>query len=415
MMAPYKGTKVVTYHRSYPNFAERFGLDVIGYVEPRPGIPPTPQHTLDLINEMKRQNVKLVLVEPYFDLKTPNAIGTRDRRAGARDAAVGWRRSRTVTDYFKLFDYDINLLVERDQAERARSRARWTSTMLEFLAAPFVASLILDRHPRVSRRARRRARRDLRRPVAGADCRARRDDRAAAADLRRRPARAGRLLGQPGVHLHRRVRVLDDSQPARADSAGGDHRHLLRGRVGGGDSGDEQGDLGERASQGHARRQHPRRVVAGGAARRRSSTARSALFHYIFRDKFLAISMDPRRRRSDGVSIRFWDFLFYASFGFVVTSSVAIAGVLLVFCYLIVPSVAAMLYADRIGKRLAIGWSMGTHRVGARRVFVAACSTCRPARRSSAPSAGADHRVTARPLLSHPVRSSSAHCSMQMS
>ena len=60
------------------------------------------------------------------------------------------------------------------------------------------------------------------------------------------------------------------------------------------------------------------------------------------------------------MSVKFWDFLFYASFGFVVTSSVSIAGVLLVFCYLIVPSVAAMLYADSIGKRLAIGWSMGT-------------------------------------------------------
>ena len=57
--------------------------------------------------------------------------------------------------------------------------------------------------------------------------------------------------------------------------------------------------------------------------------------------------------------MRFWDFLFYASFGFVVTSSVAIAGVLLVFCYLIVPSVAAMLFADTIGPRLAIGWTMG--------------------------------------------------------
>ena len=64
--------------------------------------------------------------------------------------------------------------------------------------------------------------------------------------------------------------------------------------------------------------------------------------------------------RREGIRVGFWDFLFYASFGFVVTSSVAIAGVLLVFCYLIVPSVAAMLYADHIGKRLAIGWSMGT-------------------------------------------------------
>ena len=84
------------------------------------------------------------------------------------------------------------------------------------------------------------------------------------------------------------------------------------------------------------------------------------VFHYIFRHKFLAISMDPKKAEADGISIKLWDFLFYASFGFVVTSSVSIAGVLLVFCYLIVPSVAAMLYADTIGRRLAIGWTMGT-------------------------------------------------------
>src|SRR6059036_2435528 len=83
-------------------------------------------------------------------------------------------------------------------------------------------------------------------------------------------------------------------------------------------------------------------------------------FHYIFRKKFLAISMDHAAAEASCLSVRFWDFLFYASFGFVVTSSVAIAGVLLVFFYLIVPSVAAMLYADRIGRSLAIGWSMGT-------------------------------------------------------
>jgi zinc/manganese transport system permease protein len=83
-------------------------------------------------------------------------------------------------------------------------------------------------------------------------------------------------------------------------------------------------------------------------------------FHFIFRHQFLLISMDPKRAEAEGISIKFWDFLFYASFGFVVTSSVSIAGVLLVFCYLIVPSVAAMLYADTIGRRLAIGWTMGT-------------------------------------------------------
>jgi zinc/manganese transport system permease protein len=83
-------------------------------------------------------------------------------------------------------------------------------------------------------------------------------------------------------------------------------------------------------------------------------------FHYVFRGKFLAISLDHEKAEAEGIKVKLWDFLFYASFGFVVTSSVSIAGVLLVFCYLIVPSVAAMLYAERVGRRLAIGWTMGT-------------------------------------------------------
>jgi zinc/manganese transport system permease protein len=84
------------------------------------------------------------------------------------------------------------------------------------------------------------------------------------------------------------------------------------------------------------------------------------LFHFLLRKKFLLISMHREEAEKQGVNVPFWDFLFYASFGFVVTSSVAIAGVLLVFCYLIVPSVGAMLYAESIGPRLAIGWTMGT-------------------------------------------------------
>jgi zinc/manganese transport system substrate-binding protein len=110
MMAPYKGLKIVTYHRSWPNLAERFGFDVIGYVEPRPGIPPSAAHTRDLSQEMRRQNVKILLVEPYFDLRTPNAIG---RETGARvlimTPSVGGVKE--ATDYLKLFDYDLNLLI----------------------------------------------------------------------------------------------------------------------------------------------------------------------------------------------------------------------------------------------------------------------------------------------------------------
>ncbi len=110
-MKPYRGRKVVTYHRSFPNFAKHFGLDVIGYVEPRPGIPPTPTHTLELIQLMKRENCKVVLVEPYFDLKTPQSIG---RGTAAQVVvylpSVGGEKG--VDDYFKLFDYDIGLLTK---------------------------------------------------------------------------------------------------------------------------------------------------------------------------------------------------------------------------------------------------------------------------------------------------------------
>ena len=109
MMAPYRGVKVVTYHRSWPNFAERFGLDVIGYVEPRPGIPPSPAHTRALIETMMQQQVKLLLVEPYFDVRTPNAIA---RQAGAQvvqlSPSVGG--APEATDYFALFDHDLGLL-----------------------------------------------------------------------------------------------------------------------------------------------------------------------------------------------------------------------------------------------------------------------------------------------------------------
>ena len=108
-MAPYKGTKVVTYHNSWPNFTERFGLDVIGYVEPKPGIPPSPSHTIALIAEMKRQQVKIILVEPYFDLKTPEAI---IREVGGKVVVLAPSTGgvKEASDYIKLFDYNINLL-----------------------------------------------------------------------------------------------------------------------------------------------------------------------------------------------------------------------------------------------------------------------------------------------------------------
>ena len=108
-LAPFKGAKLVTFHRSWPNFMERWGLDVIGYVEPLPGIPPTPQHTIEVIQTMKSQGSKLIIVEPYFDLKTPQSIATQvGGRVLVLAPSVGG--SKEATDYIALFDYDVTQL-----------------------------------------------------------------------------------------------------------------------------------------------------------------------------------------------------------------------------------------------------------------------------------------------------------------
>jgi zinc/manganese transport system substrate-binding protein len=118
-MAPYRGVKVVTYHRSWPNFADHFGLDAIGYVEPKPGIPPSPQHTIDLMKAMRDQNVRIIIVEPYFDAKTPNSIA---RETGAKvlvmPPSVGGIPE--ASDYIKLFDTDIRMLVDAIKSTGAK-------------------------------------------------------------------------------------------------------------------------------------------------------------------------------------------------------------------------------------------------------------------------------------------------------
>jgi len=116
-MKPFRGRKVVAYHTSWTNFARHFGLNVVGYIEPRPGIPPTPQHTIEIMQLMKRDNVKIELIEPYFDLKTPQSIG---RETGAQVLVLlpSTGGEKQVTDYFKLFDYDIGLLTKAFNATK---------------------------------------------------------------------------------------------------------------------------------------------------------------------------------------------------------------------------------------------------------------------------------------------------------
>jgi len=116
-MKPYRGRKVVTYHNSLPNFAKHFGLNVVGFVEPRPGIPPTPSHTLDLIGMMKRDNVKIIMVEPYFDRKTPDSIA-RETGGIVVEYLPSVGGVKEVTTYFQLFDYDVALLTKAFQSTK---------------------------------------------------------------------------------------------------------------------------------------------------------------------------------------------------------------------------------------------------------------------------------------------------------
>lgn len=89
------------------------------------------------------------------------------------------------------------------------------------------------------------------------------------------------------------------------------------------------------------------------------------LFHWRFRKIFLMISTDPGRAFAAGVPVKAWDLAFYLTFGLVVTSSVHIAGVLLVFTFLIVPAVGAILFAEKLSRRLWFGWIYG---------FIASCA-----------------------------------------
>jgi zinc/manganese transport system substrate-binding protein len=115
---PLKGIEVVTYHNSWPNFAKYFGLKVVGYVEPKPGIPPTARHTLNVINLIKSAKVPLILVEPYFDLRTPNSIAAQ---TGAKVVvllpSVGG--DPEVNDYLQLFEYNLRLLTAALGARRS--------------------------------------------------------------------------------------------------------------------------------------------------------------------------------------------------------------------------------------------------------------------------------------------------------
>lgn len=117
-LAPFAGTEVVTYHSSWPNFLKRFKLTAAGYIEPKPGIPPTPTHTAEIIDLIRAKKIPVILMEPYFDSKTPLAVA---EKTGARALkfipSVGGVPE--AKDYIALFDYDVKLLADALAAAKA--------------------------------------------------------------------------------------------------------------------------------------------------------------------------------------------------------------------------------------------------------------------------------------------------------
>jgi ABC-type Zn uptake system ZnuABC Zn-binding protein ZnuA len=118
MLAPYKGSELVTYHNSWPNFLKRFGLQAAGYVEPKPGVPPSPSHTVELINLMTTRKIPVILMEPYFDERTPKSIASKTGATLLKFIpSVGGVPQ--AADYISLFDYDVKLLADALAAKKA--------------------------------------------------------------------------------------------------------------------------------------------------------------------------------------------------------------------------------------------------------------------------------------------------------
>ncbi len=110
-MAPYRATKVIAYHDSWPYFTERFGLNVVGHVEPKPGIPPSPGHLEGLIDLITREKVKILIMEPYFGDQAPKFLA---QKTGIQVLVLypSVAPEAGITNYFDIFDQNIARFVE---------------------------------------------------------------------------------------------------------------------------------------------------------------------------------------------------------------------------------------------------------------------------------------------------------------
>jgi ABC-type Zn uptake system ZnuABC Zn-binding protein ZnuA len=110
-MLPFKGTKIIAYHNEWPYFEQRFGLQIVDFLEPKPGIPPTPSQLAKVIGEMKRDNIKVIISSPYFTAESADLVA---RNVGGKvvTLATSVGADESIKTYFDLFDYDVGKMVE---------------------------------------------------------------------------------------------------------------------------------------------------------------------------------------------------------------------------------------------------------------------------------------------------------------
>ncbi len=110
-MSPYKGSKIIAYHNEWCYFEQRFGLIILDFLEPKPGIPPTPTQLVKIISEVKNNNIKVIITSPYFTSSSSDVVSNQtDAKTLILGTSVGAFDS--IKDYFDLFDYDIDKLIQ---------------------------------------------------------------------------------------------------------------------------------------------------------------------------------------------------------------------------------------------------------------------------------------------------------------
>lgn len=124
MMQPYRGRKIIAFHDSWPYFENRFDIEIAGFIEPKPGISPSPKHIQRTIEKMKRENIRVIIISPFYSKKIPERIA-KEVGGIVVELAPSVEGMKGVNSYFDLFDYNLKKLTEAfeqfDDQEKVKS------------------------------------------------------------------------------------------------------------------------------------------------------------------------------------------------------------------------------------------------------------------------------------------------------